>query len=49
MVKINTSKLQDRLEWVVKGKKRQCIRGSKFRARFQTGKPSEGKEDDERA
>lgn len=49
MVKINTAKLQDRLEWVVKGKRRQHIRGSKSHARFQTRKPSEGKKDDERA
>lgn len=46
MVKINTSKLQGRLGWVVMGQRRESIRGSKFISRFKTAKPSEGRRDD---
>lgn len=43
MVKINTSKLHGRLGWVVKGKTRGSIRGSKFMATYKTIKPSKGR------
>lgn len=46
MVKINTSKLQGRLGWVLKGERRESIGGSKFISRFKTAKPSERRRGD---
>lgn len=49
MVKINTSRLHGRLEWVVKGKRRESFIGSKFSESLKIGRPSEGKKEDREA
>lgn len=46
MVKINASKFHGCREWVVKGRRMESVRGSKFSAGFKTGKPSEGRKED---